>query len=145
LQCWWGVTLLAALLIAALYGNASIAAYLGMVALKQPLVAMALIPLALLNRGLQFDRMATVNVSATLAVALTRLALAFAGPGSWVLAAGYTASGFYLLLEERWWLGHSCDAWDSTMPSSGRYCASACERQAPISWNRCSRTLITCW
>jgi O-antigen/teichoic acid export membrane protein len=93
-----GVTLLAALLIAALYGNASIAAYLGMVALKQPLVAMALIPRALLNRGLQFDRIAIVNVSATLAVALTRLALAFAGPGSWVLVAGYAASSFYLLL-----------------------------------------------
>ena len=90
--------LLGAPLVAALYGNASIVAYLGMVALKQPLVAMAVIPLALLNRGLKYDRIAIVNVSATLAGALTRLALAFAGAGSWVLVAGYTASGCYLLL-----------------------------------------------
>jgi O-antigen/teichoic acid export membrane protein len=93
-----GLTLLLAPLIAALYGNASIIAYLGMVALKQPLVAMAVIPLAVLNRGLHYDRIAIVNVSATLGGALTRLALAFWGAGSWVLVAGYTASGFYLLL-----------------------------------------------
>jgi O-antigen/teichoic acid export membrane protein len=90
--------LLGAPLVAALYGNASIVAYLAIVALKQPLVAMAVIPLALLNRGLKYDRIAIVNVSATLAGALTRLALAFAGAGSWVLVGGYTASGFYLLL-----------------------------------------------
>ena len=93
-----GLTLLAAPAVAALYGNARIIGYLGLVALKQPLVAMAVIPLALLNRGLRYDRIAIVNVSATLGGALTRLALAFAGAGSWVLVAGYTASGFYLLL-----------------------------------------------
>jgi O-antigen/teichoic acid export membrane protein len=93
-----GATLLVAPWIAELYGDVHIAAYLTMVALKQPLVAMALIPLALLNRGLQYERIAIVNVGATLAAALTRLALAVAGAGSWVLVAGYTASGFYLLL-----------------------------------------------
>jgi O-antigen/teichoic acid export membrane protein len=93
-----GLTLLAAPLIASLYGNTSIIAYLGMVALKQPLVAMAVIPLALLNRGLHYDRIAIVNVGATLAGALTRLALAFWGAGSWVLIVSYTTSGFYLLL-----------------------------------------------
>jgi O-antigen/teichoic acid export membrane protein len=93
-----GVTLLAAPVVAALYGNGGIVAFMGMVALKQPLVAMALIPLALLNRRLQYNRIAIVNVSATLAGAVTRLVLAFAGAGSWVLVAGYTASGFYLLV-----------------------------------------------
>ncbi|WP_419757694.1 oligosaccharide flippase family protein [Acidisoma sp.] len=93
-----GLTLLAAPLIAALYGHAAIVAYLGVVALKQPLVAMAVIPLALLNRGLHYNRIAFVNVGATLAGALTRLALAFGGAGAWVLVAGYTASGLYLLL-----------------------------------------------
>jgi O-antigen/teichoic acid export membrane protein len=93
-----GLTLLIAPLVAALYGDASIMAYLGLVALKQPIVAMAVIPLALLNRGLRYDRIAIVGVSATLAGALTRLALAFWGAGSWVLVVGYTASGFYLLV-----------------------------------------------
>ena len=93
-----GLTLLAAPLIAAIYGNASIVGYLGLVALKQPLVAMAVIPLALLNRGLHYDRIAVVNVSATLAGALTRLGLALAGAGAWVLVAGYTVSGFFLLV-----------------------------------------------
>jgi O-antigen/teichoic acid export membrane protein len=93
-----GLTLLVAPVIAALYGNVSIVAYMGMVALKQPIMAMALIPLALLNRGLHYDRIAIVNVSATLGGAMTRLVLAFGGVGSWVLVTGYTASGFYLLL-----------------------------------------------
>ncbi|MCB8881059.1 oligosaccharide flippase family protein [Acidisoma cellulosilytica] len=92
------VTFLLAPLVAALCDNPSIIAYLGLVALKQPIVAMAVIPLALLNRGLRYDRIAIVGVSATLGGALTRLALAFWGAGSWVLVVGYTASGFYVLL-----------------------------------------------
>jgi O-antigen/teichoic acid export membrane protein len=93
-----GATLLAAPGIAAAYGVAGMAGYFIAAAVKQPLVGAALIPLALMNRDLQFERIAVVNVAATLAAALTRLGLAVAGAGAWALVAGYAASGLYVLL-----------------------------------------------
>jgi O-antigen/teichoic acid export membrane protein len=91
-------TLLAAPWIAAVYGVAGMQAYFIAAAVKQPLVGAALIPLALMNRDLQYERIAIVNVCATLAAALTRLGLAVAGAGAWALVAGYTASGLYMLI-----------------------------------------------
>ncbi|HLZ65753.1 MAG TPA: oligosaccharide flippase family protein [Aliidongia sp.] len=93
-----GVTLLAAPWIQAAYGVAGMAAYFVAAAIKQPLVGAALIPLALMNRELQYERIAIVNVSATFATALTRLGLALSGAGAWTLVAGYCASGFYILI-----------------------------------------------
>ena len=93
-----GVTLLAAPWIEAAYGVAGMATYFVAAAIKQPLVGAALIPLALMNRELQYERIAIVNVAATFAAALTRLGLALAGAGAWTLVAGYTASGFYILI-----------------------------------------------
>jgi len=93
-----GLTLLAAPRIAALYGVAGMGGYFLAIAAKQPLVAAAVIPLALMNRDLQYERIATVGVCATAASALTRLALGAAGAGAWALVAGYAASGLYTLL-----------------------------------------------
>ena len=88
---------LAAPWVAAAYGVAPMRGYLLAIAAKQPLVATALVPLALMNRDLQYDRIATVAVCATLAAALTRLALGAAGAGAWALVAGYAASGAFTL------------------------------------------------
>lgn len=93
-----GVTLLAAPWIEAAYGVAGMATYFLAAAVKQPLVGAALIPLALMNRDLQYERIAVVNMSATLAAALTRLGLAVSGAGAWALVAGYSASGLYILI-----------------------------------------------
>ena len=93
-----GVTLVAAPRIEAAYGVTGMAAYFVAAAVKQPLVGAALIPLALMNRDLQYERIAIVNVAATLAAALTRLGLAVAGAGAWALVVGYSASGLYILL-----------------------------------------------
>jgi O-antigen/teichoic acid export membrane protein len=91
-------TLVAAPWIASLYGVAGMAAYFIAVAIKQPLVAAAVIPLAILNRELRYERIARVNVFSTFAAALTRLGLALAGAGAWAIVIAYAASGFYTLL-----------------------------------------------
>lgn len=85
-------------LIERLYGISGMAAYFWPVAIKQPLVAAALISLSTLNRELQFERIAIVNVGATLAAALTRLGLAVAGAGTWALVAGFSIHGLYVLI-----------------------------------------------
>jgi O-antigen/teichoic acid export membrane protein len=93
-----GLTLLAAPWVAAIYGVAGMQTYFIAAAVKQPLVGAALIPLALMNRDLQYERIAVVNVCATLAAALTRLGLAVAGAGAWAIVGGYTASGLFILI-----------------------------------------------
>ncbi len=93
-----GITLLAAPWIEAVYGVAGMAGYFIAAAIKQPLVGAALIPLALMNRDLQYERIAIVNVAATLASALTRLGLAASGAGAWALVAAYAASGLFTLI-----------------------------------------------
>jgi O-antigen/teichoic acid export membrane protein len=92
------LTLAAAPGIAALYGVAGMQTYFIAAALKQPLVGAAVIPLAMMNRELQYERIAVVNVSATLAAALTRLGLAVAGTGAWAIVGGYAASGLFILI-----------------------------------------------
>ena len=93
-----GLTLLAAPWIAALYGVAGMGGYFLASAATQPLGAAAVIPRALMNRDLRYERIATVGVCATAAAAATRLALGAAGAGAWALVAGYAASGLYTLL-----------------------------------------------
>lgn len=93
-----GLTLLAAPWVAAIYGVAGMQTFFIAAAVKQPLVGAALIPLALMNRDLQYERIAVVNVCATLAAALTRLGLAVAGAGAWAIVGGYTASGLFILI-----------------------------------------------
>ncbi|MDE1147197.1 MAG: oligosaccharide flippase family protein [Azospirillaceae bacterium] len=93
-----GLTLLAAPGIGALYGVSGMAAYFVAIAAKQPIVAGAVIPLALLNRDLRYERIAIINVASTLGAALTRLALAALGAGAWALVIGYVASGLYTLI-----------------------------------------------
>jgi O-antigen/teichoic acid export membrane protein len=92
------LTLIAAPWIAAIFGAPGMAIFFLALAIKQPLVGAALIPLALLNRDLQYERIATINVCATLAAAVTRLVLAVLGAGTWALVAGYAVSGFYILI-----------------------------------------------
>jgi O-antigen/teichoic acid export membrane protein len=93
-----GLTLVAAPWIAAVYGVAGMQTYFIAAAVKQPLVGAALIPLANMNRDLQYERIAIVNVCATLAAALTRLGLAMLGTGAWAIVGGYTASGLFILI-----------------------------------------------
>jgi len=93
-----GVTLLAAPWIASLYGIAGMAAYFLAVAIKQPLVGAAVIPLAIMSRDLQYERIAVVNVCATFAAALTRLGLALLGAGAWAIVIAYAASGLYTVV-----------------------------------------------
>ena len=92
------LTMLAAPGIAAIYGSAGMTTYFAAIALKQPLVGAALIPLAIMNRDLQYERIAMVNVGATIAAAATRLGLAVGGAGAWAIVGGYSASGLYLLI-----------------------------------------------
>ena len=93
-----GVVLLAAPWIASLYGITGVAAYFLAIAIKQPLVGAAVIPLAMLNRGLKYERIALVNVGSTFAAALTRLGLAMAGAGAWAIVIAFAASGLFTLL-----------------------------------------------
>jgi O-antigen/teichoic acid export membrane protein len=92
------LTTLAGPVIQAIYGYAGLAPYFLAVAIKQPLVGMALIPLAFMNRDLQYQRIAIVNVCATIGAAVTRLALGVSGAGAWAMVAGYAASGLFILL-----------------------------------------------
>jgi O-antigen/teichoic acid export membrane protein len=92
------VVALAAPLLGAIYGVAGMSVYLLAVAAKQPVVGAALIPLAMMNRDLQYERIAVVNVCATFGTALTRLVLAVSGAGVWALVAGYCASGLFTLI-----------------------------------------------
>ena len=93
-----GLILLAAPAIAAIYGVAGMGGYVLAIAAKQPLVGGALIPLALMSRDLQYERIAVVNVGATLAAAATRLSLGASGAGTWALVAGFAASGVFTLI-----------------------------------------------
>jgi O-antigen/teichoic acid export membrane protein len=92
-----GLTLLAAPLVQLLYGQPGMAVFFLTVAIKQPLVAAAVIPLALLNRALRYEAIAAINVGATFGAALTRLAVALAGGGAWAITGGYLASGVFIL------------------------------------------------
>ena len=91
------LTLAAAPLVQEIYGSAGMAAYFIAVAAKQPLVGAAVIPLALLNRELRYERIAVINVAATFGAALTRLGIALVGGGAWALVSGYAASGVFIL------------------------------------------------
>ncbi len=93
-----GVVLFAAPWIASRYGIAGVAAYFLAIAIKQPLVGAAVIPLAMLQRGLQYERIALVNVASTVAAALTRLGLAMAGAGAWAIVIAFAASGLFTLM-----------------------------------------------
>lgn len=92
------IVLLAAPFLGAFYGISGMALYFIAVAAKQPIVGAALIPLAMMNRDLQYERIAIINVCATFAAAFTRLALAVSGGGVWALVAGYCGSGLYSLI-----------------------------------------------
>ena len=93
-----GLLALAAPAIAGAYGVAGVAGLFGLIAIKQPLVGAAVIPMALLSRELRFKRIAVVNVVATLLAAATRLGFGAAGAGAWALVAGFAASGLFTLV-----------------------------------------------
>jgi O-antigen/teichoic acid export membrane protein len=92
------LTLAAARPIAAFYGAAGMSAYFLAVAIKQPLVGAAVIPLALMSRDLEYERIAIVNICSTFAAAATRLGLAILGAGAWAIVIAYAASGLFTLL-----------------------------------------------
>jgi O-antigen/teichoic acid export membrane protein len=92
------ITLLAAPLVQHIYGQPGMASFFLLVALKQPLVGAAVIPLALLNRALRYEAIAGINVGATFGAAAVRFAIALAGGGAWAIAGGYFFSGAFILL-----------------------------------------------
>ena len=92
------ITLAAARPIAAFYGAAGMSAYFLVIAIKQPLVGAAVIPLALMSRDLQYERIAIVNIFATFAAAATRLGLAVLGAGAWAIVIAFAASGLFTLV-----------------------------------------------
>ncbi len=83
---------------AVLYGAAGMPAYFLAIAIKQPLVGGAVIPLGLMSRDLQYERIAIVNLCSTLATAATRLGLAVLGAGAWAIVIAYAASGLFTLI-----------------------------------------------
>ena len=92
------ITLAAAHPIAAFYGAPGMSAYFLAIAIKQPLVGAAVIPLALMSRDLQYERIAIVNICATFAAAATRVALAVLGTGAWAIVIAFAASGLFTLV-----------------------------------------------
>lgn len=96
------VSLLGAPLVQWLYGLPGLAVFFLAIALKQPLVAAAVIPLAMLNRALRYEAIAGINVAAGFGAALTRLVIALAGGGAWALTGGYLASGVFILAGALW-------------------------------------------
>ena len=93
-----GMTMLAAPWFASLYGLPGLAPYFIPIAVKQPLVGAAVIPLAMMSRELQYERIAVVNVASTLGAAATRVTLAALGAGAWALVIASAASGLYTLI-----------------------------------------------
>jgi len=91
------LTIAAAPVFGWVYGIGGASGYFYLLAAKQVLVGAAVIPLALLNRELKYERIALVNVGATFGAALVRLMLALAGGGAWALVGGYFASGVFIL------------------------------------------------
>ena len=85
-----------------IYGMAGMPLYFLALAAKQPLVGAAVIPLALLNRELKYEKIAAINVSATFGAAMVRLAIAVLGGGTWALVGGYFASGVFILVGALW-------------------------------------------
>lgn len=96
------LTLAAAPLVQTLYHQPGMAAYFIAIAIKQPLVGAAVIPMALLNRELCFERIAVINVASTFGAALTRFVIALLGGGTWALVGGFMASGVFILAGSLW-------------------------------------------
>jgi O-antigen/teichoic acid export membrane protein len=96
------LTILAGPLFGWVYRIRGMTVYFLVLAAKQPLVGAAVISLALLNRELQYEKIAMVNVGATFGAALTRLVMALAGGGVWALVSGYFASGVFILAGALW-------------------------------------------
>ncbi len=90
------VTAAFAPLAAAIFGIAGMAGYLLLVAAKQPLTALAVVPMAMLNRSLAYERIALINVTASFVSATTRAGLAIAGAGTWSLVVAYAAQGIMI-------------------------------------------------
>lgn len=88
----------AAPLIGNFYHIPGLAGYFTAVMAKLLFVGAALVPLQLLNRELEYERIAAVNVCATFGAALTRLAIAIMGGGAWAIVGGYAVHGLYVLI-----------------------------------------------
>ena len=106
-------------LAATLFGAAGMAGYLTLVAVKQPVTALAVVPVAMLNRTLAYERIALINVTASLVSATTRAGLAVAGGGAWALVAAYAAHGLVLTIGA--WIAspfrpHLCFDWRAIRP-----------------------------
>ncbi|MGE4481484.1 oligosaccharide flippase family protein [Acidocella sp.] len=85
-----------------IYGMEGIPVYFLALAVKQPLVGGAVIPIAMLNRELRYEKIAIINVISTFGAAMTRLVIAMAGGGSWALVGGYVSSGAFILAGALW-------------------------------------------
>lgn len=85
-------------LLADTFGISGMAIYFLAIAAKQPLTSAALIPIAMMNRELKYERIAVISVVATLGAAFTRVILAVTGAGAWALIIGFSAHGLFMLI-----------------------------------------------
>lgn len=86
----------------AVYHTPGMALFFVAIAIKQPLVGIAVIPLSLLNRELRYEPIAVINVAATFGAAAVRLVVALLGGGAWALVLSFLASGIFIMLGSLW-------------------------------------------
>ncbi|MDB4988427.1 MAG: lipopolysaccharide biosynthesis protein [Myxococcaceae bacterium] len=84
--------------LAELWGAPAIAPLIRVSSLKLLFVSGALVPLAILNRSMTFERIAAANTLATLVSGVATLSLAALGFGAWALVLGQLMYGVVILL-----------------------------------------------
>lgn len=93
-----GGMMLAAPLVALAYGAEELTGLVQLASLKLLFVSLASVPLALLNRQLQFREIGAIMACATLFSAALTIILALNGAGAWAPLAGNTAHGLFQFL-----------------------------------------------
>lgn len=90
--------LLAGPLLGHLFDIPGMSYYLLPVVAKLLFVGAAVVPFQLLNRELKYERIAVINVCATIGAAATRVVVAALGGGAWAIILGYSAYGLFALI-----------------------------------------------
>jgi O-antigen/teichoic acid export membrane protein len=89
---------LAAPALAAIWGSAALVPLIRASAMKLLFVGAALVPLQLLSRNMQFDRIALANTLSTFGCGVCTLASAYAGFGAWAFVFGQLMYGAVILV-----------------------------------------------
>ncbi len=96
------VVFAAAGLLSSLYDSPPLAAMLRVSVTKLWFVGAAVVPLAMLNRELRYERIAAVSTAATLGSSVLTCVLAALGFGAWALVLGQTSHGLITMLGAFW-------------------------------------------